>query len=237
MSRPELTALVISSYNQARPRPAAARAVHIRGTIMKTTKITKADIESSVLSVPPLARRADYSIDRDGNARILAHLRAGGVKTFMYGGNANLYNMAPSEFVTLCELLIELSQDERLDDPVGRQRFRQGAGPADLSEDACRSDRDGVAASFPGDARGRRHRHPQARRHLRQAGDRLREGRRLYRRRACRQARSRRRDLRGEIRDRARQSEGRSVPRRHALGREQGHRDQRHRRASRRSTI
>ena len=40
--------------------------------------ITKADIESSVLSVPPLARRADYSIDRDGNAKILAHLRAGG---------------------------------------------------------------------------------------------------------------------------------------------------------------
>ena len=78
---------------------------------MKTTKITKADIESSVLSVPPLARRADYSIDCDGNARILAHLRAGGVKTFMYGGNANLYNMAPSEFVTLCELLIELSKD------------------------------------------------------------------------------------------------------------------------------
>ena len=78
---------------------------------MKTTKITKADIESSVLSVPPLARRADYSIDREGNARILAHLRSGGVKTFMYGGNANLYNIAPSEFVTLCELLIELSQD------------------------------------------------------------------------------------------------------------------------------
>jgi 4-hydroxy-tetrahydrodipicolinate synthase len=79
---------------------------------MKTSKITKADIESSVLSVPPLSRRADYSIDRDGNAKILAHLRAGGVKTFMYGGNANLYNMAPSEFVTLCELLIELSQPD-----------------------------------------------------------------------------------------------------------------------------
>src|SRR6186713_1268247 len=79
--------------------------------IMKTTKITKADIESSILSVPPLARRADHSIDREGNARILAHLRSGGVKTFMYGGNANLYNIAPSEFVTLCELLIELSQD------------------------------------------------------------------------------------------------------------------------------
>jgi 4-hydroxy-tetrahydrodipicolinate synthase len=79
---------------------------------MKTSKITKADIESSVLSVPPLSRRADYSIDKDGNAKILAHLRAGGVKTFMYGGNANLYNMAPSEFVTLCELLIELSQPD-----------------------------------------------------------------------------------------------------------------------------
>ena len=27
------------------------------------------------------------------NARLLEHLRSGGVRTFMYGGNANLYNM------------------------------------------------------------------------------------------------------------------------------------------------
>ena len=77
---------------------------------MKTTPITKADIAASVLSVPPLARRSDFSIDREGNARIMAHLRAGGVSTFMYGGNANLYNMSVSEFSDLAEMLIELSQ-------------------------------------------------------------------------------------------------------------------------------
>ena len=198
---------------------------------MKTSKITKADIESSVLSVPPLARRADYSIDRDGNAKILAHLRAGGVKTFMYGGNANLYNMAPSEFVKLCELLIELSQPDDWMIPSVGSDFGKAQDQLTYLKTHAVSDRDAAAASFPGDAGGRRHRHPQARRHLWQAGHRLREGRRLYRRRPSRQARSRRRDLRGEIRDRARQSEGRSVPRRHALGREQGHRDLRHRRA------
>lgn len=79
---------------------------------MKTSKITKADLEASVLSVPPLARHADYAIDWNGNARILAHLRAGGVKTFMYGGNANLYNIAISDFVRLCELLIQHAKDD-----------------------------------------------------------------------------------------------------------------------------
>jgi len=78
---------------------------------VKTSPVTEADLRASVLSVPPLARKADLSIDREQNARLLAHLRAGGISTFMYGGNANLYNIAPSEFVTLCELLIELSQD------------------------------------------------------------------------------------------------------------------------------
>ena len=60
---------------------------------MKTSPVTEADLRASILSVPPLSRKADFTIDRDQNARLLAHLRSGGVSTFMYGGNANLYNM------------------------------------------------------------------------------------------------------------------------------------------------
>jgi dihydrodipicolinate synthase/N-acetylneuraminate lyase len=78
---------------------------------MKTTPITAADLAASVLSVPPLARRADMTIDPAQNTRLLDHLRAGGVRTFIYGGNANLYNIGFTELRTLVELLIKLSRD------------------------------------------------------------------------------------------------------------------------------
>ena len=77
---------------------------------MKTAAVETADLTRSVLSVPPLCRRADFAIDREQNIRLLAHLRAGGVSTFMYGGNANLYNMAPSEFVRFAELVQDIAQ-------------------------------------------------------------------------------------------------------------------------------
>ena len=43
---------------------------------MKTTAITAADLGRSVISVPPLARRADLSLDDAEYGRLLAHLRA-----------------------------------------------------------------------------------------------------------------------------------------------------------------
>ena len=72
---------------------------------MKTSPVTVEDLRRSVLSVPPLARRADLALDEDHNARIVGHLRAGGVSSFMYGGNANLYHMGVSEFGQLLEML------------------------------------------------------------------------------------------------------------------------------------
>lgn len=77
---------------------------------MKTSVTTK-ELQASVLSVPPLARRADMTIDREQNARLLDHLRSGGVRTFMYGGNANLYNMGVTEFGQLLEMLSGLATD------------------------------------------------------------------------------------------------------------------------------
>jgi 4-hydroxy-tetrahydrodipicolinate synthase len=78
---------------------------------MKTTPVTPADLSASVLSVPPLARRADFTIDAAQNGRLLDHLRSGGVRTFMYGGNANLYDMGMTELRTLADLLVKLSRD------------------------------------------------------------------------------------------------------------------------------
>ena len=66
-------------------------------------------LAGSVLSVPPLARASDYTLDKEGNRRILDHLFAGGVTTALYGGNANLYNMGVREFGTLVDQLEEVA--------------------------------------------------------------------------------------------------------------------------------
>ncbi len=72
---------------------------------MQTTAITYDDLRSSVVSVPPLARKADLSLNDAENTKLIKHLEAGGVRTFLYGGNANLYNIAVSEYAKLLEYL------------------------------------------------------------------------------------------------------------------------------------
>jgi dihydrodipicolinate synthase/N-acetylneuraminate lyase len=72
---------------------------------MFTGSIDAARLRKSVISVPPLARRADLAIDVPQNRRLLDHLRAGGVTTYLYGGNANLYNIGVTEFGTLLDML------------------------------------------------------------------------------------------------------------------------------------
>jgi dihydrodipicolinate synthase/N-acetylneuraminate lyase len=79
---------------------------------MKTTPVTPADLAASVLSVPPLARNANFAIDKAENAKLLNHLRGGGVRIFMYGGNANLYNIGVTELRSLSEMLIDLARDD-----------------------------------------------------------------------------------------------------------------------------
>lgn len=72
---------------------------------MQTTPITYDDLRSSVISVPPLARKADLSLNDAENTKLIKHLEAGGVRTFLYGGNANLYNIPVSEFGKLLSYL------------------------------------------------------------------------------------------------------------------------------------
>ena len=71
---------------------------------MKTT-CTPADLHHSVISVPPLCRDASGKSDAGENARLIRHIEAGGVSTLLYGGNANFYNIAPSEYA---EVLAQL---------------------------------------------------------------------------------------------------------------------------------
>jgi dihydrodipicolinate synthase/N-acetylneuraminate lyase len=74
---------------------------------MKTTPVTPADLGASVLAVPPLARNADFSLNRAANANLIRHLEAGGVRSLMYGGNANFYNVGLYEYASILDMLEE----------------------------------------------------------------------------------------------------------------------------------
>lgn len=73
---------------------------------MKTT-LTPADIHQSVISVPPLCRDGSLKVSAAENAKVIRHIEAGGVTTLLYGGNANFYNIAPSEYAATLDLLAE----------------------------------------------------------------------------------------------------------------------------------
>lgn len=81
---------------------------------MKTTAITPADLRASVIAVPPLCRKADLALADDENTKLIRHMEAGGVRTLLYGGNANLYNIAVSEYPRLLEYLAEAAGPDTL---------------------------------------------------------------------------------------------------------------------------
>ncbi len=76
---------------------------------MKTTSVTAADLSTSVLSVPPLARDAQAVPSKAENRRQVDWLRSGGVTTYLYGGNANLYNFGVMAFGRLLDMLEEIA--------------------------------------------------------------------------------------------------------------------------------
>lgn len=69
------------------------------------TKITAADISASVIAVPPLCRDSDLKPNAAENAKLIRHIEAGGVSTLLYGGNANFYNIAVSEYAAVLDQL------------------------------------------------------------------------------------------------------------------------------------
>lgn len=75
---------------------------------MKRTPVAPADLAASVIAVPPLARAPDGSLSRADNEAIITHLGAGGVTSFMYGGNANFFHLTLDEFAAALDLLTGL---------------------------------------------------------------------------------------------------------------------------------
>jgi dihydrodipicolinate synthase/N-acetylneuraminate lyase len=74
---------------------------------MNVSPIVESEFASTVMAVPPLARRADLSIDANENLKLIRHIEAGGVRTLLYGGNANFYHVAVSEYRDLLDMLAQ----------------------------------------------------------------------------------------------------------------------------------
>jgi dihydrodipicolinate synthase/N-acetylneuraminate lyase len=76
---------------------------------MNVEPIATREFSESVMAVPPLARRADFTLDIEQNRKLIEHIENGGVRTLLYGGNANFYHVAVSEYQELLDMLAELA--------------------------------------------------------------------------------------------------------------------------------
>jgi len=76
---------------------------------MKTAPAQVVDLGASVLAVPPLARDAQGNPSTVENRRQVDWLHTGGVTTYLYGGNANLYNFSVTAFARLLDMLEEIA--------------------------------------------------------------------------------------------------------------------------------
>jgi dihydrodipicolinate synthase/N-acetylneuraminate lyase len=74
---------------------------------MKTDPITQADLQRSVIAVPPLARNADFTLNKPANIRLIQHLESAGVSSLMYGGNANFYHLPVREYAEAVDFLAD----------------------------------------------------------------------------------------------------------------------------------
>jgi dihydrodipicolinate synthase/N-acetylneuraminate lyase len=63
-------------------------------------------LAKSVVSVPPLARRADGAICLEANGVIMEHIAAGGVTTFLFGGNALVHHWPMSRYADWLDMLV-----------------------------------------------------------------------------------------------------------------------------------
>ena len=79
---------------------------------MKTDAVTIDDLRRSVIGVPPLARTADGKASAAENRKIVEWLVAGGVSSFLYGGNANFYHLGLAEYADVLDLIVEIAPED-----------------------------------------------------------------------------------------------------------------------------
>lgn len=81
---------------------------------MQTEALTPARLKESPLAVPPLARNADLSLNKEANDALIQHIERSGVNMLLYGGNAIFYHIALSEFESVLTYLAEAAGDDTL---------------------------------------------------------------------------------------------------------------------------
>lgn len=102
---------------------------------MQTTPVTPEQLNSSVIAVPPLARDADLKINPAENAKIIRHIEAGGVSTLLYGGNANFYHIALSEYAAALGMLTSAAGEDTLVVPSVGPAYGTMMDQADILDD------------------------------------------------------------------------------------------------------
>ncbi|MCC6586862.1 MAG: dihydrodipicolinate synthase family protein [Bryobacterales bacterium] len=87
---------------------------------MRTTPLTTADL-CGVFPVPPVCRNSDdqRTINYAETGKIVKHIAAGGIKNFLYGGNAFLYHVTLREFEGLLEWMSGAPDDHLMIPSVG----------------------------------------------------------------------------------------------------------------------
>jgi dihydrodipicolinate synthase/N-acetylneuraminate lyase len=78
------------------------------------TTLTSEILSKSVLAVPPLCRKVDLSLNDAENIKLIRHIEGGGIRTLLYGGNANFYHIRLSEFDSLLSFLEQSAGPETL---------------------------------------------------------------------------------------------------------------------------
>lgn len=80
---------------------------------MKTDNISISDLQG-VFSVPPLARNHDAqrTLNLAENDKVVRHIAAGGVKRFLYGGNAFLYHISQRDYAALLEWMASYDEPD-----------------------------------------------------------------------------------------------------------------------------
>jgi|SRR5579859_2829210 len=78
------------------------------------TALTPGALTASVLAVPPLCRNADYSLNETENVKLIRHLEVGGIRTLLYGGNANFYHIPFTEYGWMLNFLNDVAGDDTL---------------------------------------------------------------------------------------------------------------------------
>lgn len=102
---------------------------------MDLRPITPARLAASVIAVPPLARDADQRLAPAENTRLIRYLEAGGVSVLLYGGNANLYHVRPSEYAALLRFLAEAAGPDTLLIPSAGPAYGVSLDQAEIARD------------------------------------------------------------------------------------------------------